>query len=305
MAKSTNTPIATSKPSKLAKKPVVQEVVAATADVEKSEEVIVENAVAKVAPKAKPEGADDKSEITIEKKLIALYSLQQVDSQVDKIRIIRGELPLEVQDLEDEIAGLETRVDNHIQETLVMEKAVADKKTAVKDALALIKKYEDQQMNVRNNREYDSLTKEIEYQNLEIQLSEKRGREAQASLELKKEEISSYQKLLQDRKNDLEIKRNELDDIIAETEKEENDLIKNSENNKQFIEDRLLTAYTRIRKNARNGLAVVQIERDACGGCFNKIPPQHQLDIRMHKKIIVCEYCGRILVDDGIVNAMH
>jgi hypothetical protein len=305
MAKSTNTPIATSKPSKLAKKPVVQEVVAATAEVEKSEEVIVENAVAKVAPKAKPEGADDKGEITIEKKLIALYSLQQVDSQVDKIRIIRGELPLEVQDLEDEIAGLETRVDNHIQETLVMEKAVADKKTAVKDAMALIKKYEDQQMNVRNNREYDSLTKEIEYQNLEIQLSEKRGREAQASLELKKEEISNYQKLLQDRKNDLEIKRNELDDIIAETEKEESDLIKNSENNKQFIEDRLLTAYTRIRKNARNGLAVVQIERDACGGCFNKIPPQHQLDIRMHKKIIVCEYCGRILVDDGIVNAMH
>jgi predicted nucleic acid-binding Zn-ribbon protein len=186
-----------------------------------------------------------------------------------------------------------------------MEKAVTEKKTAVKDALALIKKYEDQQMNVRNNREYDSLTKEIEYQNLEIQLSEKRAREFQASLDLKKEEIENSQKLLQDRKNDLEIKRNELDDIIAETEKEENDLMVTSENNKQFIEDRLLTAYTRIRKNARNGLAVVQIERDACGGCFNKIPPQHQLDIRMHKKIIVCEYCGRILVDDGIVNAMH
>ncbi|MCX6269512.1 MAG: C4-type zinc ribbon domain-containing protein [Bacteroidetes bacterium] len=261
--------------------------------------------MAKVAPKAKSEGADDKAEITIEKKLIALYSLQQVDSQVDKIRIIRGELPLEVQDLEDEIAGLETRVDNHIQETLVMEKSIAEKKTSVKDALALIKKYEDQQMNVRNNREYDSLTKEIEYQNLEIQLSEKRAKEFQISLDLKKEEIGSYQKLLLDRKNDLEIKRSELDDIIAETEKEESDLIKNSENNKQFIEDRLLTAYTRIRKNARNGLAVVQIERDACGGCFNKIPPQHQLDIRMHKKIIVCEYCGRILVDDGIVNAMH
>jgi predicted nucleic acid-binding Zn-ribbon protein len=304
MAKTTSKPVATSKPSKLARKPADNDTPVKT-DVAKSEEVTEEKAVAKVAPKAKPEGVDDKSEITIEKKLIALYSLQQVDSQVDKIRIIRGELPLEVQDLEDEIAGLETRVDNHIQETLVMEKSITEKKTAVKDALALIKKYEDQQMNVRNNREYDSLTKEIEYQNLEIQLSEKRAREFQASLDLKKEEIDSYQKLLQDRKNDLEIKRNELDDIIAETEKEESDLISTSEENKQFIEERLLTAYTRIRKNARNGLAVVQIERDACGGCFNKIPPQHQLDIRMHKKIIVCEYCGRILVDDGIVNAMH
>ena len=305
MAKTTSKPIATSKPSKLAKKPVTPEAAQPGPDAVKSEEVLEGKTVAKVAPKAKSEGVDDKSEITIEKKLIALYSLQQVDSQVDKIRIIRGELPLEVQDLEDEIAGLETRVDNHIQETLGMEKSITEKKTAVKDALALIKKYEDQQMNVRNNREYDSLTKEIEYQNLEIQLSEKRAKEFQVSLEFKKEEIDSYQKLLQDRKNDLEIKRNELDDIIAETEKEENDLIVNSENNKQFIEDRLLTAYSRIRKNARNGLAVVQIERDACGGCFNKIPPQHQLDIRMHKKIIVCEYCGRILVDDGIVNAMH
>jgi len=305
MAKSTSTPIATSKPSKLPRKPSPKAVDPAKADAVKDEEVIDEKSVAKVTPKAKGDGADDKGEITIEKKLVALYSLQQVDSQVDKIRIIRGELPLEVQDLEDEIAGLETRVDNHIQETLVMEKSITEKKTAVKDALALIKKYEDQQMNVRNNREYDSLTKEIEYQNLEIQLSEKRAKEFQASLDLKKEEIDSYQKLLQDRKNDLEIKRNELDDIIAETEKEESDLIKTSEENKQFIEERLLTAYSRIRKNARNGLAVVQIERDACGGCFNKIPPQHQLDIRMHKKIIVCEYCGRILVDDGIVNAMH
>jgi uncharacterized protein len=196
-------------------------------------------------------------------------------------------------------------VDNYIQETVAMEKSIVDKKTAIKDALALIKKYEDQQMNVRNNREYDSLTKEIEYQNLEIQLSEKRIKEFQANLELKQEEIENFQKVLLDRKNDLEIKRNELDDIVAETEKEEKDLIRNSDENRKYIEDRLLTAYTRIRKIARNGLAVVQIERDACGGCFNKIPPQHQLDIRMHKKIIVCEYCGRILVDDGIVNAMH
>ena len=305
MAKTTSTPIATSKPSKLARKPAAKGVEPAKKEVAQVDDVAEEKAAAVVAPKARSENADDKSEITIEKKLIALYSLQQVDSQVDKIRIIRGELPLEVQDLEDEIAGLETRVDNYIQETIVMDKAITDKKNAIRDALALIKKYEDQQMNVRNNREYDSLTKEIEYQNLEIQLSEKRIKEFQAGLELKKEEIETYQKLLQDRKNDLEIKRNELEDIIAETEKEEQDLIRNSEENRQYIEDRLLTAYTRIRKNARNGLAVVQIERDACGGCFNKIPPQHQLDIRMHKKIIVCEYCGRILVDDGIVNAMH
>jgi predicted nucleic acid-binding Zn-ribbon protein len=305
MAKSTSKPVATSKPSKLAKKPSADMAISTTPAEVPVTDTVEEKAMAKVAPRTKSDAVDDKGEITIEKKLIALYNLQQVDSQVDKIRIIRGELPLEVQDLEDEIAGLETRVDNQIQETLVIEKSITEKKTSVKDAFALIKKYEDQQMNVRNNREYDSLTKEIEYQNLEIQLSEKRGREFQASLDIKKEEIEQYQKLLQDRKNDLEIKRNELDDIIAETEKEENDLIKTSEENKQFIEDRLLTAYTRIRKNARNGLAVVQIERDACGGCFNKIPPQHQLDIRMHKKIIVCEYCGRILVDDGIVNAVH
>jgi predicted nucleic acid-binding Zn-ribbon protein len=305
MAKTTSTPIATSKPSKLAKKPASKSAAASKKNITKVEEVVEEEAQVVVAPKVKSEISDDKSEITIEKKLIALYSLQQVDSQVDKIRIIRGELPLEVQDLEDEIAGLETRVDNYIQETLAMEKSITDKKNAERDALALIKKYEDQQMNVRNNREYDSLTKEIEYQNLEIQLSEKRIKEYQIGLELKRTEIDTFQKLLQDRKNDLEIKRNELDDIIAETEKEELDLIKNSEENRQYIEDRLLTAYTRIRKNARNGLAVVQIERDACGGCFNKIPPQHQLDIRMHKKIIVCEYCGRILVDDGIVNAVH
>ena len=244
----------------------------------------------------------DPSEVSIEKKLIALYSLQQIDSQVDKIRIIRGELPLEVQDLEDEIAGLETRIENYLQENGVLEKSITEKKFSIKDSQALIKKYEEQQMNVRNNREYDSLTKEIEIQSLEIQLSEKRIREFQQALEAKTEEINRFQSILSDRKNDLDIKKNELDDIVAETEKEENELIHNSEINRKFIEDRLITAYSRIRKNARNGLAVVQIERDACGGCFNKIPPQHQLDIRMHKKIIVCEYCGRILVDDGIVN---
>ncbi|MCX6286456.1 MAG: C4-type zinc ribbon domain-containing protein [Bacteroidetes bacterium] len=310
MAKTKGEPIATSKPSKMVKKPAVKET-PAPKETEKKETkkkaapAKEEKPAEKVQTKVKSHGSDDKVEVSIEKKLIALYSLQQIDSQVDKIRIIRGELPLEVQDLEDEIAGLETRVDNYIQETVAVEKSIAEKKIFIKDCNTLIKKYEDQQMNVRNNREYDSLTKEIEFQNLEIQLAEKRIKEFQASLEIKSEEIERYQKLLADRKNDLDIKKNELDDIIAETEKEEQDLITNSEKNRKYIEERLLTAYTRIRKNARNGLAVVQIERDACGGCFNKIPPQHQLDIRMHKKIIVCEYCGRILVDDEIVKSVR
>jgi len=308
MAKTSGKPVATSKPSKLVKKPAEKKVVekkkTAAKKVEVKQEKVVK-AATKPSVKSKREIVEDKGEVTIEKKLIALYSLQQIDSQVDKIRIIRGELPLEVQDLEDEIAGLETRIDNYIQETVALEKSIVEKKNVIKDCHGLIKKYEDQQMNVRNNREYDSLTKEIEFQNLEIQLSEKRIKEFQVGLEAKKEEIEQYEKVLQDRKNDIDIKKNELDDIIAETEKEETDLIKRSDENRTYIEDRLLTAYTRIRRNARNGLAVVQIERDACGGCFNKIPPQHQLDIRMHKKIIVCEYCGRILVDEGIVTAMR
>ena len=241
-------------------------------------------------------------EISIEQKLQLLYGLQQMESQIDRIRIIRGELPLEVQDLEDDIAGLETRIDNYIQECTVLEKKIQEKKNAVVDSEALIKKYEEQQMNVRNNREYDSLSKEIEFQGLEIQLAKKRMMEFTNELTRLKEEVEQAQKVVVEKKNDLEIKRNELDDIVSETEKEEQALIRKVDEHKKAIEDRLLTAYTRIRKNARNGLAVVQIERDACGGCFNKIPPQHQLDIRMHKKIIVCEYCGRLLVDQAIVD---
>jgi predicted nucleic acid-binding Zn-ribbon protein len=244
-------------------------------------------------------------EITIEKKLIALYKLQQLDTKVDKIRIVRGELPLEVQDLEDEIAGLDTRINNFKEETESLQKQITDKENAIKESKTMIEKYEKQQMNVRNNREYDSLSKEIEFQSLEIQLSEKRINEFQQKLEVIKEEIEKSKEELEERSKDLDVKKGELTDIVAETEKEEQDLIKTSEDNQQFIEDRLLTAYQRIRKNARNGLAVVQIERDACGGCFNKIPPQHQLDIRMHKKIIVCEYCGRILIDEDIANSVN
>ncbi|MBE0648991.1 MAG: hypothetical protein IH596_14565 [Bacteroidales bacterium] len=304
MAKKTSDPIATSEPSKLKKKEPSKPKISAKKEIKKEapkkEVVVKEPPVIEV--KQKREQPDEKLEFSNEQKLVALYNLQQIDSQVDKIRIIRGELPLEVQDLEDEIAGLETRVDNYIQDTVMVEKSMLEKKNAIKESQALIKRYEEQQMNVRNNREYDSLTKEIEFQNLEIQLSEKRIKEFQNTMEVKKQEIDRLQAVLEERRSDLEIKKNELDDIVAETEKEENELIRSSEENQNFIEERLLTAYSRIRKNARNGLAVVQIERDACGGCFNKIPPQHQLDIRMHKKIIVCEYCGRILVDDGIVN---
>lgn len=244
------------------------------------------------------------AEVSVEQKLIALYSLQQIDSQIDRIRIIRGELPLEVQDLEDEIIGLETRIENYNEEVAALEKSVKDKQLAIKDSQNLIKRYEEQQMNVRNNREYDSLSKEIEYQTLEIQLSEKRIKEYRMALEQKQNEITEAQENLAERQGDLQMKQKELEDIVTETDKEEKSLVDRSTENQKFIEDRLLKAYKRIRKNARNGLAVVQIERDACGGCFSKIPPQRQLDIRMHKKIIVCEYCGRILVDPSIAEVV-
>jgi len=252
---------------------------------------------------ATPEKTEE--EITIEQKLIALYTLQQIDSQVDRIRIVRGELPLEVQDLEDEIAGLETRIGNYQEETDSLKKQIAEKKIAIKESETMIKKYEQQQNDVRNNREYDSLSKEIEFQTLEIQLSEKRIKEFTFKLDTIKEEITKSKEILSERKKDLSAKKAELNDIVADTQKDENELIKKSTENQKFIEDRLLNAYQRIRVNARNGLAVVHIERDACGGCFNKIPPQSQLDIRMHKKIIVCEYCGRIIVDEEISNLVN
>lgn len=247
----------------------------------------------------------EETEISIEKKLVALYSLQQIDSQIDKIKIIRGELPLEVEDLEDEIIGLQTRIDNHIAEIENLRVSVKEKENAIKDSQLQIKRYEEQQMNVRNNREYDSLSKEIEFQNLEIALAEKRIKEFTHLLNLKNEEIVVAQKVLDERRNDLEIKKSELADIVSETEKEEQALKTKSDEFQRFIEDRLLVAYKRIRKNARNGLAVVSVERDACGGCFSAIPPQRQLDIRMHKKIIVCEYCGRILIDQGLAASIH
>ena len=248
---------------------------------------------------------EEQVEISIEQKLEALYTLQQVDSKIDKIRAYRGELPLEVQDLEDEVAGLETRISNFQEDAKKFTTEIANYKIKIKEAEALIKKYEDQQNNVRNNREYDSISKEIEYQQLDIQLSEKRIREATAKSEDIAAKIEAAQQRLEERKSDLAAKKEELNSIVEETQKEEESLLKRSAECEGLIEERLLVAYKRIRKNARNGLAVVGINRDACGGCFNKIPPQHQLDICTHKKIIVCEYCGRILVDKEIIEKYH
>jgi uncharacterized protein len=242
------------------------------------------------------------AEISVEDRLRALYSLQMVDSEIDKIKTLRGELPLEVQDLEDEIAGLETRLGNLRDEVAALEKSVQKKHNEISDSETLIKKYEDQQKNVRNNREFDSLSKEIEYQYLEIELYNKKIKEFNVQIEEKKVIITESETLLDDRKSDLENKRSELDEIISDTQKEEEGLYKKLDKVQGIIEERLLTAYKRIRSNARNGLAVVPVQRDACGGCFNQIPPQRQLDIKSRKKIIVCEYCGRILVDDEIIN---
>ena len=250
---------------------------------------------------AKKASTAEKTEITVEQILRALYELQLVDSSADKIRTLRGELPLEVQDLEDEIAGLETRISNYENDLKEIEESIAKKKNEIKDAETLIKKYEEQQKNVRNNREHDSLSKEIEYQTLEIELCEKRIREFTVQMTEKTETLDGSKAVFEDRSKDLEAKKGELDEIIEDTKKEEKELVDKSEKLQTVIEPRLITAYSRIRNNARNGLAVVTIKRDACGGCFNKIPPQRQLDIKSRKKITVCEYCGRILVDDEIV----
>lgn len=249
---------------------------------------------------SEPITRQEEKDISIEDKLRALHDLQSVVSEIDKIKTLRGELPLEVQDLEDEIAGLRTRVVNFDEEVKTLETAINNKKISIKDSQSLIAKYTEQQNHVRNNREFDSLSKEIEFQNLEIELSEKRIKEFTAEMSEKKETIDSSKTLLKEREEDLVRKKNELDEITQETKIEEEKMKNKAEKIESFIESRLLTAFKRIRKNARNGLAVVTIQRDACGGCFNKIPPQRQLDIASRKKIIVCEYCGRILVDKNI-----
>ncbi len=239
----------------------------------------------------------ENKDISIEDRLKALFELQTVVSEIDKIRTLRGELPLEVQDLEDEIAGLETRIEKLGEDVKTLETSISNKKIAIKDSEALIAKYTEQQNNVRNNREYDSLSKEIEFQGLEIEHAEKIIKEHSAEKDEKNNAIKSSKELLKERQDDLELKNKELEEIIEETKIEEEKQKNKVAKIESFIEPRLLTAFKRIRKNARNGLALVTVQRDACGGCFNKIPPQRQLDIASHKKIIVCEYCGRILVD--------
>ena len=240
-------------------------------------------------------------EVSVEQKLVALYTLQQVDSKIDEIRAYRGNLPLEIQDLEDQIAGLETRIDNLKVESKQFQRVVSDYTVKIKETKDLVKKYEDQQNNVRNNREYDSLTKEIEYQNLDIQVSEKRIKEAQGKISEVDLKVNEAHQRLDELNTALKEKKEELSSLVEGTEKEEEQLLQRSSECEKLVEDRLLVAYKRIRKNARNGLAVVGIHNEACGGCFNRIPPQHQLDICTHKKIIVCEYCGRILVDKDII----
>jgi hypothetical protein len=239
----------------------------------------------------------DPADLSIEDKLKNLYQLQTMLSEIDKIKTLRGELPLEVQDLEDEIEGLTTRIEKIQEEIAGLQREVSSRRITIQNNLANIERYTSQLDNVRNNREYENLTKEIEYLQLDNQLNEKKIREAGEAQEHKSEEIRRCSDTVTERRTDLDIKKSELDEIISETRAEEEKLRERSKSLEATIEPRLLSAFKRIRKNSRNGLGIVYVQRDACGGCFNKIPPQRQLDIRMRKKIIVCEYCGRIMID--------
>ena len=237
-------------------------------------------------------------EQTVEQKLKALYDLQTIHTKVDKIRQVRGELPMEVSDLEDDVAGLETRIQKIKSELDDLEDSIVTRKNLIRDAQANTKKYETQLNDVKNNREYDAISKEIEIQGLDVQVSEKKIKEYGFEISSK---TAIYEKAvadLEERQKDLDVKKAELDTITAETQKEEQELVTLADKAKEGIEERLLIAYTRLRANAKNGLAVVTIQRDSCSGCFNQIPPQRQSDIRQRKKIIVCEHCGRILVDE-------
>lgn len=243
------------------------------------------------------EKAKDPTELSVDVKLKNLYQLQTILSEIDSIKTLRGELPLEVQDLEDEIEGLTFRVGRMLEQTEELRSEMATRRATIEKNNADIARFQEQINNVRNNREYDSLTKEIEYAQLDNELCEKKIREAQYNTENLQEQIRKANDQLRERRADLDLKKSELDEIIQETRNDEEKLREKAKSLELTIESRLLSAFKRIRKNARNGLGVVYVQRDACGGCFNKIPPQRQLDVRMHKKIIVCEYCGRILVD--------
>ena len=240
-------------------------------------------------------------ELTVAQKLEALLELQAIDSKLDEIRKLRGDLPDEVKDLEDEVIGFETRINKFKAEIDSLESEINGHRLNKKDSEKLIQKYKDQQMNVRNNREYDAISKELELQELEIQLSDKRIRETEFKVKNKQQEIDDLTVTLNNRKKDLESKRKELDVVVADSQEEENKLIKQSDKQATRVEERLLKAYQRIRGNSGNGLGVVVVSRGACGGCFNVVPPQRQADIKYKKKIIVCEHCGRILADADVI----
>ncbi|MDO5074392.1 MAG: C4-type zinc ribbon domain-containing protein [Bacteroidales bacterium] len=237
------------------------------------------------------------ADMTVEQRLKNLYQLQSKLSEIDRIKILRGELPLEVQDLEDEIEGLQHRLDRYADDIAQLNNDIAQRRDAIVQAQELMQRYEKQLEEVRNNREYDNLTKEIEFQSLEIELLKKKIGEAERSLTTKQADLDRGRAQLSDRQSELDVKRGELDEIVEETKAEEEKLREKALQIETTIEPRLLTAFKRIRKSSRNGLGIVYVQRDACGGCFNKIPPQRQLDIRMRKKVIVCEYCGRIMID--------
>lgn len=239
----------------------------------------------------------DVADMSVEQKLKNLYQLQTTLSEVDRIKTLRGELPLEVQDLEDEIEGLTHRIGKYNEDIEGLQTDIAVKKAKINEAQEAIDRYKNQLNDVKNNREYDMLSKEIEFQGLEVELQNKKIGEAQRAIDSRKADVENAKHQLEERRADLDMKKSELDDITAETKAEEEKLREKAKNLEQTIEPRLLAAFKRIRKNSRNGLGIVYVQRDACGGCFNKIPPQRQLDIKMHKKIIPCEYCGRILID--------
>ena len=240
---------------------------------------------------------ENPADMSVEKRLETLYQLQTMLSEIDKIKTLRGELPLEVQDLEDEIEGLQHRLDKYAEEVAALSADITKKREIINTANEAISRYEKQLDEVRNNREYDLLKKEIEFQSLEVELQKKRIGQATTAIEAKKADIANGETALKERRLDLDVKKSELGEIIAETKAEEEKLMEKAKHLELSIEPRLLAAFKRIRKSSRNGLGIVYVQRDACGGCFNKIPPQRQLDIRMRKKIIVCEYCGRIMID--------
>jgi zinc ribbon domain-containing protein len=266
----------------------------------KEEEVKEVKVATKTAKSSKSEtsaSVQNQQELSVEDRLKSLYQLQKVMSKIDEIKILRGDLPIEIQDLEDEVLGLHTRLERYTTEIKDNEKKIAAGKNAIEEAKLKLDKKAEQQKQVVNNREYEILSKEIENLELDIQIYEKNINDSNYEIENKKSELEALSAHIEEKNEDLRLKKTELDQIIVETKKEEEDLRVSAKNLEDGIDNRLLTAFKRIRKNARNGLAVVPIERNACSGCFSKVPPQRQLDIRQRKKIIVCENCGRIIVD--------